>query len=124
MTLFPIYDENNFGDLVVTGGVWIPREIKTMLFQEDVEQALDRMDLSTDLYKEAMSGWICYRQGLLIKEIKEDSDNMPDHHHRDGVRFKKGQRRATVLKRGWNRMLRHRQFEQRKKRRVYIVENV
>jgi hypothetical protein len=128
MSVFAIHEKNEFGDEVPTGGVFVSNDILSCIFEEDVIEVLDNLQLDKVLYEEALSTWRLYRRALIEKEIKEFWE-MIDYEvieEGDEIFFKtKTKSGKKVLKRGQNSQKKHRQYEIEKigKKRRRVVEN-
>lgn len=127
MSVHAIYGQNEFGDVVPSGGVWVSPSILSLVHPADVKEALRNLDLSDALYEEALSRWSDHRLQLKIDEELEHAADMTvlldDYDSDDMPVYRPPKTRESRVKRGEKRQARHREFEKIKKRRVYIVEN-
>jgi hypothetical protein len=129
MSVFAIYDSNEYGDIVPTGGVFVSSDILNMVFQEDVEIQLQNMNLEKMLYEEALSAWIGYRKDLIDLEKKEWQDMIEQYGEYQladdfDIPYKMEKKlRKDCSKRGQNSTKRHYEHEKRKKNKIRIVEN-
>jgi hypothetical protein len=115
MSVFPTYEEVN-GDLIPTGGVFVPSEILSMIFQSDVEDALKIQDLETWIYQEALSVWTHFRQSLLLEEeIQWRTDGLDWDETQVMLLDDMTVKRPLKRKRGQDRMKRHLMFEKQKR---------
>lgn len=130
MSVFAIYEMNEFGDNVPTGGVFVPNYILSMVFEEDVKTELDQLNLDKMLYEEAHSAWRNHRLALIQQEMEEfyDMIDFVVEEKGDDIFFKQSFRTNDIKKpkRGQNSLKKHRNFEVIKMRNKMnrVVENI
>jgi hypothetical protein len=122
------------GNLLPSGGIYMSPYILSMPFQEDVEDQL--FGLPKPLYEEALSRWLNHHPQRIAQhrmlfdpcedldtDVRDFEDDEIDFQY-DAKHHKSGIRRKDKPKRGQKRLDRHKKFDKIKKNRIYVVENL